>query len=100
MRGDRQKVIAEEFIHFEFEITLLTVRQRKGPTLFCPPIGHVLGLHALGLPAVLVVTALLHVANGRAKQGLPVALAHGEQGDFKLEVESAATTNTAGSPRT
>ena len=41
MRGDRQKVIVEEFIHFEFEITLLTIRQRKGPTLFCAPIGHV-----------------------------------------------------------
>jgi phosphoribosylglycinamide formyltransferase 2 len=41
MRGDRQKVIVEEFIHFEFEITLLTIRQRQGPTLFCPPIGHV-----------------------------------------------------------
>jgi phosphoribosylglycinamide formyltransferase 2 len=41
MRGDRQKVIVEEFIHFEFEITLLTVRQRNGQTLFCPPIGHV-----------------------------------------------------------
>jgi phosphoribosylglycinamide formyltransferase 2 len=41
MRGDRQKVIVEEFIHFEFEITLLTVRQLQGPTLFCPPIGHV-----------------------------------------------------------
>ena len=41
MRGDRQKVIVEEFINFEFEITLLTVRQRKGPTLFCEPIGHV-----------------------------------------------------------
>ncbi len=41
MRGDRQKVIVEEFIHFEFEITLLTIRQRTGPTLFCPPIGHV-----------------------------------------------------------
>ena len=41
MRGDRQKVIVEEFIHFEYEITLLTVRQRSGPTLFCPPIGHV-----------------------------------------------------------
>ena len=41
MRGDRQKVIVEEFIHFEFEITLLTIRQRSGPTLFCPPIGHV-----------------------------------------------------------
>jgi len=41
MRGDRQKVIAEEFIHFEFEITLLTIRQRNGQTLFCEPIGHV-----------------------------------------------------------
>jgi phosphoribosylglycinamide formyltransferase 2 len=40
MRGDRQKVIVEEFIHFDFEITLLTVRQRHGSTLFCPPIGH------------------------------------------------------------
>jgi phosphoribosylglycinamide formyltransferase 2 len=41
MRGDRKKVIVEEFIHFEFEITLLTIRQRNGTTLFCEPIGHV-----------------------------------------------------------
>ena len=41
MRGDRQKVIVEEFIAFDYEITLLTVRQRQGATLFCPPIGHV-----------------------------------------------------------
>ena len=41
MRGDRQKVIVEEFINFEFEITLLTIRQRNGHTLFCEPIGHV-----------------------------------------------------------
>ena len=41
MRGDRKKVIVEEFIHFEFEITLLTIRQRNGVTLFCAPIGHV-----------------------------------------------------------
>jgi phosphoribosylglycinamide formyltransferase 2 len=41
MRGDRQKVIVEEFINFEFEITLLTIRQRNGKTLFCEPIGHV-----------------------------------------------------------
>jgi formate-dependent phosphoribosylglycinamide formyltransferase (GAR transformylase) len=34
MRGDRQKVIVEEFIHFEFEITLLTVRQRKARRCF------------------------------------------------------------------
>ncbi len=34
------KVIVEEFIAFELEITLLTIRQRKGPTLFVRPIGH------------------------------------------------------------
>lgn len=41
MRGDRRKVIVEEFIDFEFEITLLTIRQRNGATLFCEPIGHI-----------------------------------------------------------
>jgi phosphoribosylglycinamide formyltransferase 2 len=41
MRGDRKKVIVEEFISFEFEITLLTIRQRNGKTIFCEPIGHV-----------------------------------------------------------
>lgn len=40
MRGDQKKVIVEEFIRFELEITLLTVKQRKGPTLFVEPIGH------------------------------------------------------------
>jgi phosphoribosylglycinamide formyltransferase 2 len=39
-RGDYKEVIVEEFISFESEITLLTVTQREGPTLFCPPIGH------------------------------------------------------------
>lgn len=39
-RGDSQRVIVEEFIKFELEITLLTVRQWDGPTLFCPAIGH------------------------------------------------------------
>jgi phosphoribosylglycinamide formyltransferase 2 len=34
-------VIVEEFLHFELEITLLTVKQWAGPTLFCPPIGHI-----------------------------------------------------------
>ncbi len=40
-RGDIAEVIIEEFIHFDSEITLLTVTQKDGPTLFCPPIGHV-----------------------------------------------------------
>jgi phosphoribosylglycinamide formyltransferase 2 len=41
MRGDRERVIIEEFIDFDFEITLLTIKQKDGPTLFCDPIGHV-----------------------------------------------------------
>jgi phosphoribosylglycinamide formyltransferase 2 len=39
-RGDAMEVIVEAFIDFEFEITLLTVTQQNGKTLFCPPIGH------------------------------------------------------------
>jgi phosphoribosylglycinamide formyltransferase 2 len=40
MRGDRKKVIVEEFIKFDGEITLLTIKQKEGVTLFCEPIGH------------------------------------------------------------
>ena len=40
-RGDVKEVIIEEFIDFDSEFTLLTVTQKDGPTLFCPPIGHV-----------------------------------------------------------
>ena len=40
-RGAGARVIVEEFLHFELEITLLTVKQWNGPTLFCPPIGHI-----------------------------------------------------------
>ena len=40
-RGSGTRVIVEEFLRFELEITLLTVKQWQGPTLFCPPIGHI-----------------------------------------------------------
>ena len=40
-RGSGARVIVEEFLRFSLEITLLTVRQWQGPTLFCPPIGHI-----------------------------------------------------------
>lgn len=40
-RGDVKEVIIEEFIDFDSEFTLLTVTQKHGPTIFCPPIGHV-----------------------------------------------------------
>ncbi|MCC5634286.1 formate-dependent phosphoribosylglycinamide formyltransferase [Nostoc sp. CHAB 5844] len=39
-RGDSQKVIVEEFINFEIEITLLTIKQWNASTIFCSPIGH------------------------------------------------------------
>jgi phosphoribosylglycinamide formyltransferase 2 len=39
-RGDSPKVIVEEFINFHLEITLLTIKQRQAPTIFCEPIGH------------------------------------------------------------
>ena len=39
MRGDRARVIVEEYVDFDYEITLLTVRTRQG-ILFCEPIGH------------------------------------------------------------
>ncbi len=39
-RGKSQKVIIEEYIKFDLEITLLTIRQKDGSIIFCPPIGH------------------------------------------------------------
>jgi phosphoribosylglycinamide formyltransferase 2 len=39
MRGDRPRIIVEEFIRFDSEITLLTVSTRDG-VLYCAPIGH------------------------------------------------------------
>ncbi len=39
-RGIGTKVIVEEFIEFDYEITLLTARTEEG-TKFCPPIGHI-----------------------------------------------------------
>ncbi|MEO6225445.1 MAG: formate-dependent phosphoribosylglycinamide formyltransferase [Sphingomicrobium sp.] len=39
MRGDRPRVIVEEFVTFDSEITLLTVATKDG-VLFCPPVGH------------------------------------------------------------
>lgn len=39
-RGDLKEVIVEGFIDFDYEITLLTLTQNEGNTLFCAPIGH------------------------------------------------------------
>lgn len=39
-RGDASELIVEAFVPFDYEITLLTVRNEIG-TVFCDPIGHV-----------------------------------------------------------
>jgi len=39
-RGSADELIVEEFVHFDYEITLLTARNGK-ETVFCPPIGHI-----------------------------------------------------------
>ncbi|MEC9209285.1 MAG: formate-dependent phosphoribosylglycinamide formyltransferase [Bacteroidota bacterium] len=39
-RGDLMEVIVEAFVDFDYEITLLTLTQNNGNTLFCPAIGH------------------------------------------------------------
>src|SRR5690348_456503 len=39
MRGDRPRVIVEEFVKFDSEITLLTVATKDG-VIFCTPVGH------------------------------------------------------------
>ena len=40
MRGNRKRVIVEEFIDFKYEITLLTILEKSGKVTFCNPIGH------------------------------------------------------------
>ena len=40
-RGNVSGVIIEEFIDFDFEFTLLTVRKDNGENVFCLPIGHI-----------------------------------------------------------
>ena len=39
-RGDASELIVEEFVHFDYEITLLTARNGT-ETVFCEPIGHI-----------------------------------------------------------
>ncbi len=39
-RGDASELIVEEFISFDYEITMLTARNEK-QTVFCEPIGHI-----------------------------------------------------------
>ena len=83
MRGDRPRVIVEEFITFDSEITMLTVATKDG-VIFCPPVGH---RQELGdyreswQPAALYEGALFSARN----QGRKVVAALGGHGIFGVE---------------
>jgi phosphoribosylglycinamide formyltransferase 2 len=83
MRGDRPRVIVEEFIRFDSEITLLTVATKDG-ILFCPPVGHRQDLgdyRESWQPAALSEGALFSARN----QARKVVTALGGHGIFGVE---------------
>ena len=75
-------VAAEKELHAEQSCPAEVLRHRAG---------HGLGLLQLGwcqlgrLPAALVITMLLFMADRRTEQGVSVALSDGQQRDFKVE---------------
>lgn len=83
MRGDRPRVIVEEYIEFDSEITMLTVATKDG-VIFCPPVGH---RQELGdyreswQPAALYEGALFSARN----QARKVVSALGGHGIFGVE---------------
>jgi len=83
MRGDRPRVLVEEFIEFDSEITMLTVATKDG-VIFCPPVGH---RQELGdyreswQPAALYEGALFSARN----QSRKVVAALGGHGIFGVE---------------
>ncbi len=83
-RGASDTVIVEEFIDFDYEITLLTVRHKEG-TRFCPPIGHVQikgDYHESWQPMAMTPAAL---AESR-RQARAVTDALGGRGIFGVEL--------------
>ncbi|HEY6008137.1 MAG TPA: formate-dependent phosphoribosylglycinamide formyltransferase [Geobacteraceae bacterium] len=83
-RGAADKVIVEEFIPFDDEITLLTVRHAGG-TAFCPPIGHVQikgDYHESWQPMAMAPAALAEAQ----RQARAVTEALGGRGIFGVEL--------------
>jgi phosphoribosylglycinamide formyltransferase 2 len=78
MRGDRPRVIVEEFIAFDSEITLLTVSTRDG-VLFCPPIGHrqESGDYRESWQPAAISEAALHSARHQARKVVEALGGHG-----------------------
>ena len=83
MRGDRPRVIVEEFIEFDSEITLLTVATKDG-VIFCAPIGHRqdLGDYRESWQPAGIPREALHSARHQSRK---VVEALGGQGIFGVE---------------
>jgi phosphoribosylglycinamide formyltransferase 2 len=91
MRGDRPRVIVEEFITFDSEITLLTISTRDG-VLYCPPIGHrqELGDYRESWQPAHVPPAALASAREQAKRVVEALGGHGIFGvEFFIRGEEA-----------
>ena len=91
MRGDRPRVIVEEFIRFDSEITLLTVLTKDG-VLFCPPIGHrqELGDYRESWQPAALPSAALASARNQAKRVVESLGGHGIFGvEFFVRGEDA-----------
>jgi phosphoribosylglycinamide formyltransferase 2 len=91
MRGDRTRIIVEEFIRFDSEITLLTVSTRDG-VLYCPPIGHRqdLGDYRESWQPAHVPPAALTSAQDQAKRVVEALGGHGIFGvEFFIRGEEA-----------
>ena len=78
MRGDRPRVIVEEFVEFDSEITLLTVATRDG-VIFCPPIGHrqELGDYRESWQPAAIPREALHSARHQARKVVEALGGHG-----------------------
>ena len=83
MRGDRPRVIVEQFVRFDSEITLLTIATRDG-ILFCSPVGHrqEAGDYRESWQPAAIPSAALRSAQGQAAR---VVAALGGHGIFGVE---------------
>ena len=91
MRGDRPRIIVEEFIRFDSEITLLTVSTKDG-VLYCPPVGHRqdLGDYRESWQPAHVPPAALASAQDQAKRVVEALGGHGIFGvEFFIRGEEA-----------
>ena len=78
MRGDRPRVIVEEFIKFDSEITLLTIATKDG-ILFCAPVGHhqEAGDYRTSWQPAAIPTGALHSARHQARKVVEALGGHG-----------------------